>query len=402
MPITSGKGSSSSGTRYRIVQNPGQSFPITCSPSVVFSGTAAAGPPITGSGNGLGFLSYSATAQPLEVVLSGGIGTKNSKKYLIGQHVTATLSTGGLTADSLSWFVMGGSPFKDWTAYQDEGRFTAFVPETTNPIGFYFKKPDSGPTVTCYAHLAVPAGARPANGFVVAADRQCGVVPPASATFDVSMGSVSLRNPPPQPTNSIGFGGLRSPEYGDQDVGIVWKCQILTPAAFTQQGPGGWNFIQLISMDRHHVYHGTDQGLRKNGHQCLDNFYPYAPLPNGVHPGYAGMWSADGIDHRGADDPFNSVFYGSGEVDSVNMEDGFRTWLMYLPPGDDSRYVPIRKIAWYWHGAATRTAPGVWNMTSQPNYCAWGFEGDLYPEHPEWQEAMLNGRDLSDYTPVVW
>ncbi len=91
-------------------------------------------------------------------------------------------------------------------------------------------------------------------------------------------------------------------------------------------------------------------------------------------------------------------------MDSVDAQDSFRTWLMYLPPGGDSRYVPLREIKWFWHGVATRTSPGVWQLNPPPatqgGDHGWGFEGAPYPSPPEWSVTASNS-DLGNYTPPV-
>jgi len=387
-----GNGGSSSGTRYKIQQNPGASFSITCSPKVVFSGTAAAGPPIVG-GNGVGSLSYSASAQPLEVTLSGGIGPKNGKRYLIGQHVGASLSTGGLTGGTFNWSVSNGDPFGNYTADQTIGHFTAAWPTTTNPTGFYFKTPvisstTSQPTpvtVTCSAHLNVPAGALPAAGLDVAQNRTCTAEPPASATLGAAIGSVSLQGTPP---NLIGLGGVTDPTWFPGDVGIAWEGSVTTPPAFTASGTGNWTFVQLVTASRYRVKQGASQSFVKNGQLCLDNWYPYD-----------GTFAADGQHTKRVDSPSAALSSNSQALDSVNARDSFGTWLMYLPPGGDSRYVPIRKIKWFWYGAASRstTAPYDWKMTSLLTDRGWSFDGAPYPPHPEWSVVSLNS-ELDNYT----
>jgi len=387
-----GTGGSSSGTRYNIVENPGASFTVHCTPDALVSGTGVVGPP-SDSGGGRSYVSYNASAEPLEVVLSGGIGTKNSKRYLIGQHVGASLSTGGLIGDTFSWSVSGGEPFGDYTADQTTGHFDGAWPATANPTGFYFKKPvvssTSGlpipVTVTCSAHLNVPAGALPAAGLDVATDRQCTAEPPATATLGAAIGSVSLIGTPP---NLIGLGGVTDPTLFPGDVGITWEGSVATPSDFTASGTGSWTFVQLVTASRFRVKQGTAESFVKNGQLCLDNWYPYD-----------GTFAADGQHTKRVDSPSAGLSSNSQALDSVNALDSFGTWLMYLPPGGDSRYIPIRKIKWFWHGIASRstTAPYTWSMTSSPTDRGWSFDGDPYPSHPEWSVLSSNS-DLDNYT----
>ena len=239
----------------------------------------------------------------------------------------------------------------------------------------------------------MPIGAHPPGGLDPVVDRQCGVNKP-NATLAAYVGSVSLVG---NPLNAIKFGGQIDVNYPDE-VGIIYSSRVTTPPDFTILGTGGWNFVQLITPNRHWVLNGTPQQMAKNGYLCLDSRYPYDPGPFGQHPGQAGFYPANGSPGRAADGPSSGLAISSGDLDRVDVADGFGTWLMYLPPGGDSRYVPLRKFGWYWHGAANRdpnrTPP--WLQTTPTDNCGWGFDGPEYPDHPEWQHLLIR-TDLSDY-----
>lgn len=134
----------SSGTRYQIKDQPGQSFTITSSPSAAVAGPAVAGTPTTNGGTV--DVRYTATASPLEVVLSGGIGPKNNKSFLIGQQVTGTVLTGGLTANGFNWTV-SGNPFKNWQfawVSPSDPTSSVLVPfgtQTQPSVTFYYSQP---------------------------------------------------------------------------------------------------------------------------------------------------------------------------------------------------------------------------------------------------------------------
>ncbi len=165
-------------------------------------------------------------------------------------------------------------------------------------------------------------------------------------------------------------------------MGITWTGLVTTQSDFTAIGTGSWNFVQLVTPSRFRVKQGTAESFVKNGQLCLDNSYPY----NSV------TFPADASSTTLADAPSNALSSNSQALDSVNALDSFGTWLMYLPPGSDSRYVPIRKIKWFWHGVASRstTAPYTWSMTSSPTDCGWSYDGEKYPAHPEWSVAVSN------------
>ena len=394
--VAYGGNSQSSGTRYKIQEGPGTSFTVKCSPQAKVAGTGVVGPPdVYGSGNA--FVKYKATASALEVILNGGIGPKDNKKFLIGQHVGATVSTGGLTANSYNWSIGGGEPFKNWTASQTQGHFTALGAETNSTLGFYFKKPEpvAPAIVSCATHLVVPSGSLPVAGLNATPSRECTVTHP-DFTMEVRMGDVHMFGTSP---NGLGLklGGLSNSTYNGE-VGIVYNSTVTTPPEFTASGIGGWNFVQLITPGRHEVIYGIAEGMIKNGLLCLDNWYPYAPASAVTQP-----FPANGNHFEGVDAPQNSLVSNPDQDDSVDFKDEFGVWLMYIPPGADSCYVPLRKIWWFWHGAANYQSWRVpqWLQTSgpppsSPLDCLWDFDRPDYPSHPEWDHLLLNS-DLSVY-----
>lgn len=408
--VVDGGNSQSSGTRYKIQENPGTSFTVKCSPQAKVSGTGVVGPPdINGSGNA--FVKYKAKASALEVILSGGIGPNHDKQFLIGQKVGATLSTGGLTADAYNWSIGGGDPFKNWTASystqppQSQGQFTQIGAETNSTLSFYFKKPDdiNPATVSCAIHLVVPTGSLPTAGLNVTPSRECTVRKP-NFTFSVSLGYVHLTPTGSVSPDGIKLGGLPSPTGTTypNDMGITYSAQVTTPSDFmsAMNAIGGWNFVQLVKPGRHHVLHSVAQGMAKNDLLCVDNTYPYEPAPYASHPGGAGQYSANGTVNTAADAPSNGLPADPWDGDGVNYFDSFGTWLMYLPPGNDSRYVPLGKIWWYWHGTADydSSRASKWSHVtgSVVPDSDWGLDGPEYPHHPEWEELLLN-TDLVNY-----
>jgi hypothetical protein len=300
---TTNNGIGGSGKRYSIVDNPGLEFTLpTCSPS------AQIGP--FSYGVAIATVGYRASAQPLQVILDGGIGDQANKRYLIGQQVTASLNNGGLTPTSYSWSASGGSPFKNWTATRDSTTPTtqpSLGTETGSSYQFYFKNPDSA-TVTCTARLAVPAGVLPATGYLdVTVTRNCTVVRPDEASFSAYTPQNASQYPGPgsivdtsypYPANGVGlyyaptpsqmaFRGLLPPPNYTGSMGIRWECYVRTSNASTNPwgGDGGWNFVQKTLGNRYRVNSGVRQSNGENGLDLLDTFYPYAPRPYYPDPG---------------------------------------------------------------------------------------------------------------------
>ncbi len=371
----------SSGTRYQIKQDPGASFSIACSPSAHFSGTGAIGPP-EGSGDGENGVGYKASAEPLEVVLSGGIaGTLGRRKYLIGQHVGATLSTGGLTATSYDWSVSGGEPFKSYSANEEEAHFTPFWGDTTSSIGFYFKRPDFnlGPsTVTCTAHLVVPPDAIPAGGFDVTESRDCGVEKPFNSlkAYIGTTQAVPLTDP-----SSIALQGAQVSDGTPLYQGIAWIGEVTTPTEFGTDG--GWNYTQTVAAHRVLQTPGVTHNNSLNGIRVLDTHFGYAPRNHALYP-------ADGSEQTSGDSP-DEPFAQDGEVlTGVQINDSFVTYTLYMPPGIDSAFVPLKNLHWFWHGAASPdNTTGVWSVSGAGS--GWEFVAD-FPGHPVWEKLYLNGQ----------
>lgn len=392
-------GSTSQGTRYQIKQNPGASFTITCSPSASVSGTGAVGPPVV-TGSGSASVLYSASAAPLEVILSGGIGEKNSKKYLIGQRVGANLVTGGLTPNSFSfrWSVSGGEPFKNYTPIfsstapdSTSATFDEFAKDgnaTTNPTGFYFKKPPgtglSGTaTVSCSAHLDVPAGAKPENGFDVTQSRPCTVDAPINeltAQIGTVQGVIAYGTPAPPDQNPVGmqlWGATYTNDSGAiRKAGIVWTGKVITPVGYGTSGSPGWNFTQTVKPSR--TYFDTTKSytlVPPNADYVLDSTFGYYPVIDEfpyLHPATDTLQK----DNDSPAIPFPTSFI------KATIQENFVTYTMYRPPGTDSVFVPLKSLTWFWQGTATVDAAGKWSISNAAQNVTPAVD---FPLHPKWQ-----------------
>ena len=318
----------SSGQRYTIQTNPGNSFAITCEPSAFAS--------VGGSGEVEGSVDYKATTTPLNLVLSGGIGAQNAKRYLIGQKATATVQNGGLTASNFKWSITGGDPFYYWMANQTTGTFDPLdlSQEHGSSTSCYFKMPGTA-TFTCTFDLAVPAGAKPAGGFPgIVLTKTAVIDPPDAFGFPWKTGSVAIDPPPPANPFKFGFVGLQIPRYPGTSIGISWQAFATTPANYVTAGDkGGWNYVQLITPGYSRISQGTAQTWNLNGIRCLDTRYPYTPTQVGNFPGSAGKFPADGVINVDGDGP---GFILLDTLSRVQLFPKFDTWLMYLPPGSDS------------------------------------------------------------------
>lgn len=351
----------SRGTRYKIEQNPGASFSITCSPQAEVAATGTVGPP-PGGGNGDATVSYKASAQPLQVSLGGGLPlVQDNVRVLIGQQVFAGVETGGLQANSYFWSVGGGRAFKGYAASDSNGLLTKLFMETDSGYTFHFAEPDDTVAVNCTVELQVPPGAMFVGSSTVDLSRECiAEAPPFSLTAGV--GSVE-GFPASNPTGVRLWG---APFGSDQSSGSLWGGRV---DPMPDYGEGGtWNFTQLVWVGRYRTMSGTQQYLSINGQKALDTRFPY-----GSHN------PANGVEHYEGDSPQEPVNYES--VTSVTVNEPFTTFMLYLPPGEGSVFVPLKHLYWKWGFTSSPNSGGIWEINDP---VATSVMLGNYPPHPEW------------------
>ena len=380
---------------YSLKQNGGtplDTFYVECSPSA------------TASEDDRGAdVRYRATATKIGLVLTGGIGDNDHKRYLIGQAAGAYVDGLPLQVQSDSthptWTVSGGEPFAGWEAHAPAATFHPLPSPLAGTIapGWFFKVQAGQANVAFNGHLYVDPGDSPAAGIDLSLNKDCAVDKPDSASLSAytpqNAGPLALPAlpyngvglyDPPNP-NAMAFRGVDAgPKYVG-DLGIRWEAWVHTPN--NHGGGGGWNFVQLVYPNRTRTYHGVLQGFSLNGRgPVLDNTYPYYPDPFDPAPNSPGTVPADGSMDYNGDRPATGLEWP--DVTQTTANDSFETWLMYRPPGDDSTFVPIKKLSWNWGGVATANASGVWALSSSDS--GWAFGGD-YPAHPEWFVRLDNG-----------
>jgi len=349
---------------------------VSCSPSAAYNMSCY---PAFGSyAAGAASISYTAAAYPVTVNLTGGIGLSTTKHLLIGQQLTATLSSGPLTQTSWSWGASGGEPFKNYTASDSSATYTPLGYETGSQLICYFSQPSSSASVSCTAHLAVPTGSSPASGLDVTATQSLTIEKP-SAVLDVSCGSVTDLPTATNPTGVQLQQIYTYPQSGSAE-GISWSGTITTPAAYVTSGNyGSWNWTQLITAQRQQKNNGvywqfavntTTPATIINGMSVLDGNYPY---------GYF-WYPSNGVAAGNADSPYQPLD-ASTAIREYDVSDSFNDYLMYLPPGSGSLPVPMKRSSWYWDFQALKDNSNNWS-TSGMN-AQWGFVGD-FPAFPTW------------------
>ena len=174
---------------------------------------------------------------------------------------------------------------------------------------------------------------------------------------------------------------LFNPDTGR--FGIWWRCKLKTPDRYVQAygSYGGWNYTQRIETWNAQASDGsfTYSMPAINGHNGLDGSYPYlnrgTPSPT--------PWAADGVTfHYFEDRPGSSIDW----LTSCSLSNSFSTYMMYLPPGSGSQFVPIHKLEWHSAGTATLLGGSVWAVSGADE----GDSGIYYNSdpHPMWTEVL--------------
>lgn len=210
---------------------------------------------------------------------------------------------------------------------------------------------------------------------------RCSVRKP-SVSLSVQIGSVNDAYGAAGDVDGIQLGGVT---VGSVTTGILWTGNVLTPIGFTggDDDYGQWNWTQL-DTDFHKrlkggvwetsVLNNTQPPTSISGITCLDNSYPY------------NLWyAANGTDQNEGDSP-SEALDNDTSIMEIDVLDSFQDYMMYLPPGEDSAVVPLKRIKWFWQAKCVQSG-GLW-ATSYKD-AQWSFDGD-FPDHPVWNIDLLN------------
>jgi hypothetical protein len=163
------------------------------------------------------------------------------------------------------------------------------------------------------------------------------------------------------------------------DHGIQWEGDVFVPAGWPQ---GKWQWVQTGTPNIT-VTDNSGNALvySTNGQTGLDTKYPAAPLPAGSHPGNAGGYPT-GVPSDGSNTHGDSPSLVLTDLRDCSFAASFTTWLMFLPDGAESRYVPLKSMTWDMNATAAKDlVSGEWSILSS------GQNASL-PEtttnHPTW------------------
>jgi len=280
-------GGVSSGDRYQVKNNPGQSFSLpSVSPSASVT-QAPSGP--SGLVAGSIGVSYTVSYTVPSIVFGGGLAPSTGnpyQRYLIGQQATAGLSLGavpvGVSATTWSWTISDGSPFEAWGdpntqdvhPTQNQAKFydlTAWgLLFNTNPwaastLLWHFKEPvQAGDVyVTDTSHVTLPPGALPASGLDITVQGTCDSQRPQYETFS----AYTPQNPYPNnqyllpgyPPDGVGLYDMPSPDrlqfLGIYAPGLSRQCR-RNPVE--RRNPYAKRLLERLRRGRRRVELGAD------------------------------------------------------------------------------------------------------------------------------------------------
>lgn len=342
--------SSSAGTEsYRYVSaTPGAGGSVSA-PSV---SPAASCTVSSGAGSGsyaavAASVGYVATAYPITINLGGTLTNSNgqpvldssgNQQILVGQGCTASLAgiPSGCAVSNYSWSV-SGTTFQDWepsTSANSQASFYDPGPGTQTNSTYHWYWNDfsnAAETVKCTATVTPPTGQ--GAPFSVTVTQNVSVYVPIRSTN----------------TNVVGDGRVLSSAISAhqtpammnnlEDFGSSWTTSISMPTtpAF---GTGQWCYCQLITPGEYVTSSGvqfeTKETTKGDG---LDATFPYQNSPQD-----SGVESADGNTYHNGDSPRLSNL--NSTVDDVTLTDTLHTYVMFKPPGNDVRWVPLSESHW--------------------------------------------------------
>jgi hypothetical protein len=155
-------------------------------------------------------------------------------------------------------------------------------------------------------------------------------------------------------------------------AGIVFQAKVDSVAGDFQE-EGKWNFVQLIENKQKAVK--TNQTFQFGNHYgewVLDTTYPYT------------VGNSTGLVRETSDSPMTNLEGWGSIYQRMTCEDHFKMYIMFEPPGTNSKWVPLKVLEWNWQWAATKNI-NTWSLDSgaSANVINGGV-GVATFSHPEW------------------
>ena len=229
---------------------------------------------------------------------------------------------------------------------------------TPNPVvrGTGYANTNGAATATaggcgCTVNITAPGGAPPAGGITAVALGLGGGGYPSNQVINLVV------------TGGGGTGGVVAASTDGN--GVVTGVALVSGGAgyITTAGVGTatarFNWVQTLnSQSLLTMLNGSRRFLSTNGQTALDTDYPYLPFPiNQGTPQQAGCY--------GTFTQSNPIFSDTPS-ESLNLTtmlsrattDQFSTYVMFMPPGNTSRYVPLTRQDWTYNYTLLNSGSG--------------------------------------------
>lgn len=299
---------------------------------------------------------------------------------VIGQKVTLRIECPQATVSNITWDMDLSETFKNYEADDSAGTLTFLdnadlaAPE----ISFYVRKPwDLEVTVTF---------TRSSGGVDTACKKKIlleMIAPNMRIVAPTGIGFATAA------TNAPVVKLLHSPNF--EPVGIAWGVAVTDPPGFSG---GTWQFAQLWACERFRkdATTGDCEVFSCTTGVALDNSFPY-PSPQGEPPQ---PHDANGQQFVATDSPTQGT--NTANYSQIVIDDIFYMYIMYKPPGADSKWVALRAMTWTWTCCCTRVAgANLWNVINKSQAISgWG----LYPTNPIWTQRLIADGAWSPCDPI--
>jgi len=337
-----------------VVNNPGQGFTVSCSPSAIVNGFEGG----TSYQCSYGTVNFAYTASAVTMSVAGTKPDANGiDNILVGQGATGNwnIPTPLQNNTTYAWKV-SGTTFQDWEpttppigtnpANSQASYFLGgFGDPTKSPAHWYWNDPNNTPeTVSCTVSVTPPPGQ--GNQFSVTMTKSVKVQLPG---WDgIGQGGYMQVNALVQnqsdvqlwagPTSGMKTNGARG--------GMNWQCNVYTPTtpAF---GTGSMELIQLVTPSSSYTTSLTPPVQTYTnpltGVQGLDLTYPYG-----------NVWPEASQPYNDNDTPgIHITQMAHGVAASAMFQSSYIDYLMYKPPGTDTQWITLGQFSWSTDGNAT-------------------------------------------------
>jgi hypothetical protein len=360
-------------TATRYTANGGSGFSVNATPSAFMSGSSPHPYQVIG---GNAYVGYVAAAFPVTISFAGTTLDSSHKDNIpVGQGCTASLVGVPVACTVSNWqWSVDGNIFQNWTASASSASLVKGIgPSTSSTAHWYWSDVAGYYNVTCTATVTPPAGQ--GLPFQVTATKKVHLYVPQTTEL-ATTGRVQINNLA-QAIYGSGF-SLYAGDSANQPYGIIYTTQVNTPALFSS---GIWMMVQLVTPNTWTTPLGqSEQPAPGNGVQGLDTRYPFYPSSN---PPYITGVPANNLMAQPYDGP--GVVNLQNTIIRYRVSDNFATFVMFLPPGSDTQWVPVWWIGWYWN--ADDSIPGAywaqWNNANDAGIVRVSVSAGI-TTHPIW------------------